>query len=257
MDATVARRNGLGALVTGLFGAAPWPAVGDHAPAPALRFRVDTFAFRNDSTIHHRDKPDIYSLRCFVLGRAVTQFQRCARFEPERPRLASSEYTALVRRVVAHRPWQAPLPASARVAIPGFRSLYALSEAEAAAVKAGLGHRFWTLVQPTNWRIVFPYPPSAQQRLAVRTVQEVRAGRPVQFLISDFPRIKLNHSVLVYDYRVLSEETIEFVVYDPNDQRAPGIVRFDRRLRRFVPAPLTGVDVPWFRAFRMYYCWLF
>ena len=72
-------------------------------------------------------------------------------------------------------------------------------------------------------------------------------------LISDFPRIRLNHTVLVYDYRVTTEDTIEFFVYDPNDPHAPGVVRFDRRTAQFAPAPLIGVNVPSFRAFRMYY----
>ena len=38
---------------------------------------------------------------------------------------------------------------------------------------------------------------------------------------------------------------------------APGIVRFDRRDERFHPAPLCGVAVPRFRAFRQYYSPLF
>ncbi len=67
-------------------------------PGPALRFGVDTFAFRNDSRIHHRGKPDLYASWCFVLARAVVQFQRFAHFEPGAPRLAAAEYTALVQR---------------------------------------------------------------------------------------------------------------------------------------------------------------
>jgi hypothetical protein len=66
-------------------------------PGPALRFGVDTFAFRNDSRIHHRGKPDLYASWCFVLARAVVQFRRFAHFEPRAPRLAGAEYTALVR----------------------------------------------------------------------------------------------------------------------------------------------------------------
>ena len=43
-------------------------------PGPALDFGADTFAFRNDSRIHHRGKPDLYSNWCFVIARAVVQF---------------------------------------------------------------------------------------------------------------------------------------------------------------------------------------
>ena len=233
---------------------APLPGpVGETAPRPALRFKVDTFAFRNDSRVHHRGKPDLYANWCFVLARAVTQFQRFAWFDPATPRLAPAAYRGLVERVVAHRPWRTPLPASARVTIPGFASLYELTREEEAAVKAGLGGRFWTFVHPTNWRIAFPSRRSAQFRVVVRSVEELRAGRPVQFIISDFPKIRLNHSVLAYDYRITSEDTIEFFVYDPNGPHEPGIVSFDRRTVRFRPTPLIGVSVPSFRAFRMYH----
>src|SRR5688572_33281708 len=77
---------------------------------PALRFGVDTFAFRNDSRIHHRGKPDLYANWCFVIARAVVQFQRFARFDPDAPRLAPAEYTALVRRITRRPAWWTPLP---------------------------------------------------------------------------------------------------------------------------------------------------
>jgi hypothetical protein len=41
------------------------------APGPALRFGVDTFAFRNDSRVHHRGKPDLYANWCFLIARAI------------------------------------------------------------------------------------------------------------------------------------------------------------------------------------------
>ena len=85
------------------------------------------------------------------------------------------------------------------------------------------------------------------------------AGAPDELAddVTDFPRIELNHSVLAFDYRASGSDTVDFVVYDPNDPGAPGIVRFDRRDERFHPAPLCGVAVPRFRAFRQYYSPLF
>jgi hypothetical protein len=249
-------------LVTRLLGRARagcWPeTVGETAPRPALRLKADTFAFRNDSRLHHHEKPDLYANWCFVLARAVRQFQRFARFEPAAPRLASEEYSALVRRVISRRVWRAPLPVAERVSIPGFESLYELSRADESAVKAGLlGTRFWTLVHPTNWRIAFPSRRVGQERVALKTVEDIREGRPVQFLVTDFPGIRLNHSVLAYDYRVASSDVIEFVVYDPNDPHAPGMLRFDRQLGRFFPVPLVGVLVPHIRAFRVYHSMLY
>lgn len=227
--------------------------VGETAPAPTLRHPADTFGYRNDSRIHHRGKPDLYANWCIVIARAVIQFHRFARFDPAAPRLVPAAYTALVRRVVALAPWKPPLPDEARLVVPGFACLHDFTRAQEPAVKAGLGGRFWTWVHPTNWRMALPSPPGEQERTATEILDEVRAGRPVQLFITDFPRIKINHSVLVYDYRVTSDQTVDFVVYDPNDAHTPGRIRFDRRLGRFIPAPLIGVDVPFFRAFRIYY----
>ena len=221
-------------------------------PGPALRFGVDTFAFRNDSRIHHKGKPDLYASQCFVLGRAVVQFQRFARFEPEAPRLAAEQYTSLVQRITRRAPWRAPLPMTERVVIPGFESLHELTREAEAAVKAGLPRRLWTILHWTNWRIIFPRPSSQQERVAAQTVTELQAGRPVQLLISDFPRIRVNHSVLAFDFRASGLDAVDFSVYDPNDPTVPGVIRFDRPKRRYRPAPLCGVDVPHFRAFRMY-----
>jgi hypothetical protein len=219
---------------------------------PALRFGVDTFAFRNDSRIHHRGKPDLYANWCFVIARAVVQFQRFARFEPDAPRLAPAEYTALVRRVTRRPVWWAPLPPARRLVVPGFASLHALTRELEAEVKAGLHGRLWTLVHWSNWRIVFPHPHGQQERVAAEAVAELQAGRPVQLLITDFPRIKLHHSVLAYDYVVRGPGLVDFAVFDPNDPSRPGTVRFDPQVRRFRPAPLCGVGVAHFRAFRQY-----
>ena len=113
--------------------------------------------------------------------------------------------------------------------------------------------RLRTLVHWTNWRMTFPSWPGQQERVAHETMAELRAGRPVQLFVTDFPHIQFNHSVLAFDYRVSGADAVDFVVYDPNDPEAPGIVRFDRRDERFHAAPLCGVTVECFRAFRQYY----
>lgn len=219
---------------------------------PALEFGKDTFAFRNDSRIHHRGMPDMYANWCFVMARAVVQFQRFARFDPAAPRLAPTDYATLVRQVTSRASWRRPLPEPARTVIPGFHCLHELSQQEEAAVKSGLHGRLWSLVHWTNWRLVYPHPRSHQSRVASQTVADLQSGRPVQLFITDFPKIKLNHSVLVYDYVAKDDATVDFLVFDPNDPSKPGILRFDRQARRFRPSPLHGVDAPHLRAFRMH-----
>jgi hypothetical protein len=242
------------ALVTSaLSTAAPLAAVLRRSSrGPALRFGVDTPAFRNDSRIHHKGKPDLYANWCFVLARAVTQFQRFARFDPEAPRVAAAEYVRLVREVTRRSPWRAPLHPEDRIVIPGFASFHALTRDEEAAVKAGLRGRLWTLLHPTNWRIVYPHVRSHQQRVAAETVSELQEGRPVQLFITDFPGLGLDHSVLVFDYRVRGGDAVDLIVYDPNDPGTPGCIRFDRDTSWFRPAPLCGVASSHLRAFRMY-----
>lgn len=220
---------------------------------PALRFGVDTFAFRNDSRIHHRGKPDLYANWCFVIARAVVQFQRFARFEPAQPRLDVAGYAERVRQVVARPPWHEPLPADARVVIPGYASLRDLSREEEAAVKAGLGGKFWTIVHWTNWRVVFPMTDAHQENVASLVVEEIRARRPVQLLVTNFPTWELNHTVIAYDYRVATAGDVDFMVYDPNDPYVPGIITFDHAARRFVATRLFDTEVGRIRAFRMYY----
>ena len=125
-------------LVLGLAGCASAPPIERGAPRPtsgaALRFGVDTFAFRNDIRWKNPGKTDMYANYCFVMARAVTQFYRFAHFAPELPRVEPAVYTSLVILVVARAPWEDPLPPADRVVIPGYASLYEFSAAQEAAV---------------------------------------------------------------------------------------------------------------------------
>ena len=117
-------------VVSGCASVAPIDvAVRRPAPADLLRFGVDTFAFANESRSKNSGKPDLYANYCFVMVRAVTQFQRFARFEPDAPRLAAEEYVARVKQVVAQAPWEEPWPADQRIVIPGYASLHEFSRA--------------------------------------------------------------------------------------------------------------------------------
>jgi hypothetical protein len=203
---------------------------------------LDTFAFRNDSRIYHRGKPDMYCNRCFLMARAVGQFQRFARFDPDRPRLRPADYTERVRQVTRRGAWRAPLPEARRITFPGFASLHALSREEEAAVKAGLPERFWTLVHWTNWRMTFPSLPGQQERVARETMAEIRAGRPVQLFITDFPRIEVNHSVLAFDYHATAPERLRRL----RSQRSGGARRHPLRpaRRALPPRSAPGRDRP-------------
>jgi hypothetical protein len=223
------------------------------APAPIIRFGVDTFAFPNESRTKNQDKPDLYANYCFVMARAVTQFQRFARFDATAPRLTAAAYTQQVKQVTSFPPWRDPLPSDSRVVIPGYRSLYEFSREQEVAVKAGFPSRFWTLVHWTNWRVIFPFPRWHQELVASETVVELRSGHLVQFLITNLPQWEVNHTVLAYNYRIGDNGLVEFVVYDPNDPYVPGVISFDRDQGRFVATHLFDTTPGAIRAFRMYY----
>jgi hypothetical protein len=222
-------------------------------PAPALRLGVDTFAFANENRTIYRGKPDLYPNWCFVMARAVNQFARFARFDPAAPRLSAAEYTERVRQITARAPWQGPLPPSERIVVPGYAALGEFSRAEERAVKAGLHGRFLSWIHWTNWRVVFPMPGGQQEGVARETVAELQAGRAVQWLITNLPVIELNHTVVVYAYRVASPELVEFIVYDPNEPTVPGTIHFHTGARRFWSARLYNTTVGPIRAFRMYF----
>lgn len=226
-----------------------------RAPAagPTLRFGVDTFAFANENRFKYRGKPDLYANWCFVMARAITQFHRFARFDAAAPPLRPDEYTERVRRVTARPPWHDALPPDERVLIPGYGSLFELSRAQDRAVKAGLTGRILSWLHWTNWRVVYPMPRAQQEAVARETVAELRAGRPVQWLITNLPTIDLNHTVVVYAYHAETPDAVDFAIYDPNDSASPGEIRFDVATRQFWATRLYDHEVGVIRAFRMYY----
>lgn len=219
----------------------------------SIRFGVDTFAFANEIRWKNPDKTELYANYCFVMARAVTQFNRFARFDPAAPKLSADGYEERVARVVSHAPWDAPLPPDERVVIPGYPSLNELSREEEYAVKAGLGSPFWTWVHWTNWRVTFPVTGAQQEGVAAETLAELQAGRLVQLLVTNLPTVELNHTVIAYGYRVYDGRFLELVVYDPNDPARPGAIAFDRLERRFFASDVYDTSPGDIRAFRMYF----
>src|SRR5437762_14002911 len=132
------------ALVTAACAHAPGVSRPAAATVPAFDFVDDTFALANLIRARHPHAEHLYANYCFVMARGVRQFHQFARFDADAPRVGAEEYAHRVRAVVRHPPWERPLPPAERVVIPGFANLRAFSAAEEAAVKAGLGPRFWT-----------------------------------------------------------------------------------------------------------------
>jgi hypothetical protein len=226
-----------------------------RAAVPGFSVAADTFAFPNEVRARHPDRDDLYANYCFVLARGVRQFFAFARFDAAAPRLASEAYVERVRAVAAQAPWQPPPPADDRVVIPGYANLREFSRAEEAAVKEGLGGRFWTLVHWTNWRVTFPVTRGHQARVAHEIMSELDAGRLVQLLVTNWPKPELNHTVVAYAYAATAGG-VQFSVWDPNDPSGAGLLHFETEPGRFWATRLYDTEPGTIRAFRMYYSWL-
>jgi hypothetical protein len=236
--------------------AAPSPWRGGAAAVPGFVFERDTFAFANEIRARHPDTPDLYANYCFVLARAVRQFAQFARFAPEEPRIDHAGYVARVRAVVARAPWRPPLRPGERVVIPGYASLREFSRAQEAAVKAGLGGRFWTLVHWTNWRVTFDVGEEHQEGVLREVGGELAAGRLVQLLVTNWPMPELNHAVVAYALTARGDDAA-LAVWDPNDPARPGTITWDGGARRFEATDVYDTRPGPIRVFRMAYSpWL-
>lgn len=224
------------------------------ASVPQFSFSTDTFTFPNEIRARHPGRADLYANYCFVLARGLRQFLAFARFDPVAPRLSSDEYVERVRQIATRPPWEPALPPDDRVVIPGYVNLRDFSRTEEAAVKAGLGGRFWTFVHWTNWRVTFPVTRGHQAGVAREVMDELDAGRLVQLLVTNWPKPELNHTVVAYAYRPGSRG-VEFVVWDPNDPDEPGVMTFDEQANHFWATRLYDTEPGLIRAFRMHYSW--
>jgi hypothetical protein len=237
------RRAALGALVMLL---ALGCAVPSRRSAPeAFRFPDDAFAFANETvweyrldaatrrmTWSRREPTPPFSLRCGNMVRAARQFRVHARFDPSAPPLGPDAYRELVREVVGRDPRQQDGDGDP-VVIPGYPDLRTFSAAQTAIVQEALEGPWQSYVQRGNWRMIFPFTPRHQRRLAERLRAEVAEGRLPIVHVLVYPQQTLNHMVLVYG----AEETpaeVRFHAYDPNDAGAPILLTYDRGARTFV-----------------------
>jgi hypothetical protein len=234
---------------------APNEVRGVRGSAVGFTFTTDTFAFPNEIRARHPERDDLYANYCFVLARGVRQFHRFARFDASAPRLSHAAYVERVRAVAAHAPWQPAPPPDDRIVIPGYANLRAFSRAEEAAVKEGLGGRFWTMVHWTNWRVTFPITRGHQAGVAREIMDQLQQGELVQLLVTNWPKPELNHSVVAFAFRP-GAGGVDFLVWDPNDPAKPGIMTFDVAASRFRATRIYDTEPGVIRAFRMYYSWL-
>ena len=229
--------------------------LGLEAPVavPTFSFERDTFAFPNMIRSRHPDdEPGLYANYCFVLARALRQFAQFVRFDPAASKLDQSGYVERVKQVAARAAYDPAPPPAERIVIPGYANLREFSREQETAVKEGLGGRWLTMFHWTNWRVALPISDDHQERLALTIIDEIRAGRLVQLLVSNFPKPELNHTVVVFE-SIPKKGAVDFVVWDPNNPDGPGIITFDQGARGFWATDVYDTDPGPIRAYLLYY----
>ena len=211
------------------------------ASARDFDLRRDTFAFSNDTAwkygvdeagklhISAREKPADFAHRCFVLTRAVLQFQQFARFAPEQAKVSREEYRRRVRAVCRIPTWSGG--PRERIVIPGFHDLRSFSIAYEGLLKENLGNWLPTYLRVGNWRLVMGHPRSGQAKVARWLEESLNAGRVRALYLSLFPH--MNHAVIVYRMQRETGGDLRFTVYDPNYPAAPTSLRYVAARRSF------------------------
>jgi hypothetical protein len=182
------------------------------------------FSYENGKIVSHKNQyGHHYSRRCFVMTRAVEQFYKFARFEPNAPRVGDRELTKRIRNITRRPPWHDPLPFQKRIVIPGYSNLRQLSQANESLMQRNIGLGWVVYLRPGNVRMFYLHDKKYQEKTH-RLVEEALARQ--EFFIaylSDFPILHINHSVLVYkhDKPRGADGTDHYLVYDPNHPERP------------------------------------
>jgi hypothetical protein len=218
----------------------------ESIPTRQFVFEKDTFSFANElEKEHHYDsegkwvghkvepKPD-YSLHCFVVTRSALQFFEHARFAPELPKTDAETYRKLVKEVVGTDPRDV-LAETNKIIIPGYADLRSFSREHEQLLKDACGGAWQSYVQRGHWRMVFPFPRIQERRIARRLLANLDRNQPAVVHLVRFPRLSINHAVLIYGAR-RTAEGIEFKTYDPNTPENPIAIKYVPSEKSFVMA---------------------
>jgi hypothetical protein len=230
------------AVLLGLSGCVIRP-IAEPANTRPFNFRTDTLSYANELEWDYktsfvpppsqskRDGDRNYTAHCIVMARTARQFYQFARFDASRPPVDDETYRILVRGVVSHSPSE-PVPDGGRIVIPGYRDLRSFSKAHEALLKDEIGTWVGTYLQVGNWRMIFPFSRGHQRKTADALYTEAKMMRPPIVHLIRFPRITINHAVLIYDAKDTGAE-IRYAVYDPNEPDEPTELVFDKKARTF------------------------
>ncbi len=207
-------------------------------------FSRDTFAYANElvweyhfdtpsgkPTTNRREPPADYSHHCFVVARTARQFFQHARFDAGQAVADPATYRRLIHQVAARSPGR-DFPEAEKVVIPGYADLRAFSAGQAEVLKAECGGAWQSYLQRGHWRMIMPLSRAHQEKMARQLVIALAQNRPPVVHVVRFPKLSINHAVLLFDVRETEREII-FSTYDPNDPAKPTTLTYDRTSRTF------------------------
>ena len=211
---------------------------------PAFDFQRETFTFANELVWEYeivgdrgtqsgsaRAEEVEFGQRCPLIVRSARQFHYAARFEPGLPRLDGKDYRELVKRVMDSDPRREILSPEP-VVIPGYESLRSFSSDHEPLLMDAIGGRLQSYFQRGNWRMIFPFSTRHQKKVSDQLVEAISQGRLPIVRLVQFPKITINHSLMIFDAEESPRE-IRFATYDPNDVERPLPLVYDRSERRF------------------------
>lgn len=162
--------------------------------------------------ISRREKPAEFSHRCFVLTRAVIQFQQFARFDARQPRVSREEYCRRIKQICRIPVWGRG-PAE-KIVIPGYADLHSFSVAYEGLLKENLGNWLPSYLRLGNWRMIMGHLRVGQAAAAGWLAESIDRGQLRAIYLARFPH--MNHVVVVYAVRREAGGNLSFTVYDPN-----------------------------------------
>ena len=236
---------------------------------PAFRFDRDTFAFANQTVFEYREghayvrkkskqQGDVYNRRCFVLCRTATQFYKFARFDPRGAPVDDKALAARIRSVTRRQAWADSLPENHRVVFPGYANLREMSETRGKVLRANIGLGWTVYLRPSNGRIVYQHDPRYQEEMHAKLNESLARGQVFVGYLSTFPRITVNHAILVYKRKSVSPDTgIErYAAYDPNHPESPRELTWSAKTRSFAYQKDVDFVGGFVRVYQVYGKWL-
>lgn len=215
-----------------------------RAVASDFQFERETFAFANSTVFEYRDgvivrrgrkeKSDRYTRRCFVMSRAAMQFHKFARFDSRRATVDDKELARRIRNVARRQPWNPALPENERIVFPGYANLRQMSKARGRVLQENIGLGWPTYGRIGNFRMFFVHNVKYQVKTQAELDATLARGELFVAYLSDFPFLRINHSVLIYARkpRRPGSKIDRYVCYDPNHPDAPRELKWspDQRL---------------------------